>query len=248
MPRLPSVAKQAVRDTLARAGFSLERLPNRLGPGYHLVTLLRTYAADGVLDVGANRGQFGLSLREAGYRGPILSFEPVAEAFAELQRVTAADPLWETRQLGLAEEATSREMNVTASTSVSSFLTPTQDYVSGYAGARTARTETIQLSTLDSLDLPYRRPFLKIDTQGYDLRVLAGATELLKRVVGVQLEMSVLPIYEGMPDYIESLTRMRELGFVPSGFFAPIGAAADPGLRLGEFDGVFVHRDYDHLP
>jgi FkbM family methyltransferase len=40
-----------------------------------------------VLDVGANVGQFGLSLRNRGYAGQIMSFEPVSDAFNELKKV-----------------------------------------------------------------------------------------------------------------------------------------------------------------
>lgn len=237
-----SMAKRAMRRSLARAGLSVERLPSRQGLGYHLVTLLRTYDADCVLDVGANRGQFGQMLRESGYGGRLVSFEPVGEAYRELAAAAAADPQWEVRQLALGDTPGSVEMNVTVSSSVSSFLSPTREYVSDYAGARTARTESIEVSTLDSLALPYQRPFLKIDTQGYDLRVLAGASSLLERVVGVQIELSVVHIYEGMPDYIETLTAMRDRGFIPSGFW-PIEGVSDPRMRLLEFDGVFVRAD-----
>lgn len=241
---LSSGAKNALRRSLARAGLSIERLPSRHGAGYHLVTLLRTYDADCVLDVGANRGQFGRMLRASGYGGRLVSFEPVSEAYRELAAAATGDPQWEVRQLALADQPGRMEMNVAVSSSVSSFLAPTAEYVSGYAGARTARTESIEVSTLDSLQLPYRRPFLKIDTQGFDLRVLAGASALLERVVGVQIELSVLHIYEGMPDYIDTLMAMRDRGFVPSGFW-PIEGVSDPLMRLGEFDGVFVRADGD---
>jgi FkbM family methyltransferase len=223
-------------------GLSLQRLPDRRGPGYHLATLLTTYGADCVLDVGGNRGQFGQMLRASGYRGRLVSFEPVDEAFRELAATAFDDPQWEVRHLALGDAPGRAEMNVAVSSSVSSFLEPTREYVSGYSGAQTARTETIEVSTLDSLRLPYQRPFLKIDTQGYDLRVLAGASELLKRAVGVQIELSVIHIYEGMPDFIEALIAMRDRGFVPSGFF-PLEGVSDSRMRLMEFDGIFVRAD-----
>src|SRR5271157_5196955 len=91
-----SVGKHAVRRGLARVGLSLERAPNRLGAPYHLARLLEIYRADCVLDVGANRGQFASMLRGAGYRGPLVSFEPVPEAYVELARLAAKDPLWTT--------------------------------------------------------------------------------------------------------------------------------------------------------
>jgi hypothetical protein len=54
----------------------------------------------------------------------------------------------------------------------------------------------------------YRRVFLKTDTQGYDLKVLAGARRTLDRTIGIQIELSVVAIYEGMPSYVEAIAML----------------------------------------
>ena len=41
---------------------------------------------------------------------------------------------------------------------------------------------------------------------------LAGAVD---RVAGLQLELSLVPIYQGQPDYLTVLNRVGELGFTP---------------------------------
>ena len=70
------------------------------------------------------------------------------------------------------------------------------------------------MAALDSLAPHYLRAdsvtFLKIDTQGYEDEVLRGATETLARVVGVQLELSLVPLYDGqklMPELMEQVMR-----------------------------------------
>ena len=77
-PRL----KAAARKGLNRLGYDLRRLtgvePDPMP--YLLQSACSVYAIDLVIDVGANRGQWGASLREGGYRGAIVSFEPVRES------------------------------------------------------------------------------------------------------------------------------------------------------------------------
>src|SRR5581483_618078 len=54
-----------------------------------LRSLLARHRIDLVFDVGANRGQFAQALRRLGYRGEIVSFEPLA-AHGEALRAAAA--------------------------------------------------------------------------------------------------------------------------------------------------------------
>jgi hypothetical protein len=131
-------------------------------------------------------------------------------------------------------------LNVMASTSVSSFYKPTRAYAAGYEGARIDRVDDVAVARLDEVfDDVVRgsRVFLKIDTQGSDLEVLSGATSALPHVHGLQIELSVMAIYTGTPDYVEALQVISAHGFTPSGFF-PV--ERDDALRAYEFDGVFV--------
>jgi len=85
-----------------------------------------------------------------------------------------------------------------------------------------------------------RNLYLKIDTQGFDLEVFGGAVAALEQVVALQSEVSMLPLYQGMPTYKVSIAAYNEGGFEISGFF-PI--AYDQFLRIVELDCVMVRPD-----
>ena len=54
---------------------------------------------------------------------------------------------------------------------------------------------------------------LKIDTQGYEAEVLAGAVGILPRVKLLFTELSLAPLYTGAPTFDEMYSRVRELGY-----------------------------------
>ena len=56
-----------------------------------------------------------------------------------------------------------------------------------------------------------RSPYLKIDTQGYEWKVLEGATEVLNYLCGIQLEVSLLPLYEGQPEFLKIVDKIQKI-------------------------------------
>lgn len=231
-------AGNAVRHLLARAGVWIGR-PSDLSADYHVAALLSEHAADCVIDVGANVGQFATALRRAGYRGPIISFEPVPEAFAKLQDRSASDPDWTVQRVAVGDWAGTLELNVSEGSNISSFLEVKEEYVAGYPPARVRRTERVPIATIDDLlrEAPYERIFLKTDTQGYDLKVLAGGQQTIDRTIGIQIELSVVAIYDGMPNYVEALAVLRELGFALTGMYQV------PSFQVHDYDGVFLRHE-----
>src|SRR5215212_830167 len=63
--------------------------------------LLRSRGITLLVDVGANVGEFGASVRASGFRGRIVSCEPLSGPYAELAERSATDPAWESRKLAL---------------------------------------------------------------------------------------------------------------------------------------------------
>ncbi|WAZ25727.1 FkbM family methyltransferase [Streptomyces cinnabarinus] len=209
----------------------------------HVGAMLDLYGVNCVLDVGANRGQYAKRLRKHGYRGRIVSFEPTEDAFAKLSEAAARDPKWQVHHCGLGREDTTAEIHVGWNTMNS--LLPASDYGRDrYKRFHTTRTEEIRVRRLDAVldealdGIEDPRPFLKMDTQGYDLEVFAGAGERIADFVGLQSEVAVLRLYEGSPPMSEAVAAYEDGGFEITGMY-PVTREAATG-RVVEFDIVMM--------
>ena len=87
--------------------------------------LFEMYGVNCVIDVGAHEGEYAKRLREGGYEGRIVSFEPVPRAFAGLERAAAGDRAWHVHQLALGREDGVSTMNAVPGT-LSSLRPPTE--------------------------------------------------------------------------------------------------------------------------
>ena len=229
----------------------MRRLARRAGYELRQYTPLRSFAAardeliarrgvDVVLDVGANAGQYGELLRERGYRGRLVSLEPVAEAFAELERRARADGNWNAVQVAASDADGELTLNVTGDSRSTSALARNERFAD-LPGWAPKETQVVPARTLDGL-VPEllragERAYLKLDVQGYERQVLTGASETIDRFEAIELELSVTPLYEGQPGLSEMLPLLAECGFRPVSL-EPI--LLDEEGILMELDGLFA--------
>jgi FkbM family methyltransferase len=234
----------------------LQRLARRLGYDLtartkarplqaQLVAVLERFGISVVLDVGANAGQYASALREWGYAGRIVSFEPLVEAHARLERRAAADPAWRVApRMALGDRDGEVEIEVSAESDMSSALPQTDLLRKISPSSRVVGRETVPIRRLDGVVEDYVRAddgvFLKIDTQGYEAQVLAGARRLLPRLRGVQVEMSLVRCYEGERDFRELIDDLADAGFRPF-LFIP-GYFERKLARQLQLDGVFMRE------
>jgi FkbM family methyltransferase len=208
-----------------------------------LFALLRP---DLIIDVGANAGQYGTFLRKrCEYRGHIVSYEPIPELAQECLRAAIGDDRWRVETRALGAYSGQARFNVMAHDQFSSFLPPAAQQPQAFDAAnRIARTISVPVATLDEVlgDLLDRtgaaRPYLKLDTQGFDLEVVAGGRSVMDRVVGVQTEIAVTRLYEGAPTFDRTVETLRALGFEPSALFP----TNDHFPFLVDMDSYFVRR------
>ena len=225
------------------------RVARRLGYEVRQYTPLRSLAAareellakvDVVLDVGANSGQYGEMLRELGFAGRLVSLEPVAEAYAELERRAAADGAWEAVRVAASDVDGEITLNVTEDSRSSSVL-PRNERFADKAGWSPKESRRVAARRLDGLVAellrPQERAYLKLDIQGYERHVLDGAGDALARFEALELELSVTPLYEGQPSLAEMLPLLEQRGFKPVSI-EPI-LLDDDGLLM-EMDGLFA--------
>jgi FkbM family methyltransferase len=181
------------------------------------VALMKRHGINMVLDVGANTGQYGTLLRSLGFRGRIVSFEPLSDAFAALQRTAAADPFWTCLNMGLSDVDETAVINVSANSYSSSFLPVSARSVRIEPGIAYVARQEARLRRLDDIIEQIARPdeviYLKIDTQGYELNVLKGALKTIKRAPLIQLEAAFSQGYEGQPVIEGVIGYLRELGY-----------------------------------
>jgi FkbM family methyltransferase len=202
------LVKRPVKKLLRRAGIELLRRPN-------LAKLLNSRKIDVFLDVGANIGQTGQELREQGYRGRIVSFEPVKRVFEQLKRRADLDGNWVAHNFGLGSATTQLSINVSENTVFSSILDQTGEVGGQYQAARVMYQEVIEIRRLDDIFAEYRNHnvFLKIVTQGFEREVLEGATESLNGILGVELILPIVQLYQGNWSLPEALVFMSQKGF-----------------------------------
>jgi len=205
--------KNLMRRLASAVGYEIRR-SGAFEP--RLLEFLASREIDTVLDVGANTGQFASGLRSGGYRGRIVSFEPVSTVFEQLRRSAAGDGLWEARNLGLGAAAGTPMIHVSEDSRFSSLLRLTAAAERFDASARVVREETIEVRRLDDVfdEFRDRRVFLKIDTQGLERDVLEGGADALTRILGLQAELPVRHFYEGVWSLPEALAYLEARGFV----------------------------------
>ncbi|UZJ42721.1 FkbM family methyltransferase [Prosthecochloris sp. SCSIO W1101] len=226
-----------VRGVFRSIGFSISRI-NYKSPLIH-------HKIDLIFDVGANIGQYAMSMRTEGYKGKIVSFEPLPDAYEMLIKNSHKDPFWTVhKRCAVGAKLGEADINISQNSYSSSLLPMLQVHSSAapasvYIGK--AKTDVI---TLDSVFDFYRKNnekiFLKIDTQGFENEVLKGLSKNLKNIFGVQLELSVVPLYENQNLYKYFFAFFEENGFF---LWSLIPGFADAKTgQLFQFDAIFVRN------
>lgn len=227
---------QTAISLLGKRGLALQRHPS-----WRRQAIFERAGIDLVFDVGAARGGYATDLRDFGYHGRIVSFEPLSAAYTALAAKAAHDPSWTTVNAALGSKAGTELINVASNSDSSSLLPMASAHTEAAPQTSYVGTEEIRVERLDDVAPAHltdgSRAYLKIDTQGFEREVLAGGTETLERCAGLQLELSFVPLYDGGMLVDEAISTAYEHGFVlasiAQGFTSPEG-------HMLQADGLFV--------
>lgn len=190
--------------------------------------IISEYKIDCIIDVGANIGQYHDFLRNhVGYTGLIISFEPDPSTFDVLFKNSQSDNLWIVHDYALGKENTTSTLNIMERSVFNSFFEPSHAEIDEFAMYNTVKAKTeVTVKRLDEV-MPelvkkhqFKRAFLKLDTQGFDLDVFEGASDCLDIILGIQTEVSFIPIYQNIPSAEQSFSAFKSKGYEVSGLYA----------------------------
>jgi len=238
--------KSLVKSAARRLGFDLQRFTPATSRTAQLRAMLNTHRVNLVLDVGANVGQFGQELREqVGFAGRIVSFEPMKRAHEKLSALAARDRLWDIApRAAIGSREGTVTLNISDNLVSSSVLPMLASHTDAAPASRYVDSEVVRVAPLDSFVPEYFRDdtvaFLKVDTQGYESEVLDGAPWTLQRVVGVQLELALVPLYADQALMPELVSRVESCGFTLWGLSSAF-ADASSGRTL-QVDATFFRK------
>lgn len=205
--------KKNVKKIFQIFGINLSKFNAINVSGYQTVQALKVHKINVVFDVGANVGQFANELREYGYKGKIVSFEPLPQAYDGLVSKAYGDENWVIHpRCAIGSMAGDIEINVAANSASSSILPMLSAHEDAAPHAKYTHKELASMITLDSVLEQYASPddnlFIKIDTQGYEWSVLDGAEQAVKQCRGVLLELSLIPLYDGQKLWLDLVNRL----------------------------------------
>ena len=211
------------------------------------IKILKNENINLILDVGAHNGLYGQELREDGYKGRIVSFEPLNKPYLELDYRSKKDSLWDCEHFALGDSICEMEINVSGHLTSSSILSISDAHIDAYPSSETIDTEIIKVTTLDAISDKYIRQndkiFMKVDVQGSEKHVLDGASDALKDIRILEMELSLTKMYEGGPTMMEMLDILKNMGFhlvaINSVFSDPMSG------YLLQADGIFVNSNLD---
>ena len=212
---------------------------------YYIVRVLANFKIDYVLDIGANEGQFAEEIRKYGFKKDILSYEPMTSAYKKLSKKSKSSNNWKIYNNGFGDKVGQKTLNISQNSVSSSILSLNKKSLIYEPKSKYVAKETINLTTLNKVltqnKFKKKKIFVKIDTQGYEKKILLGASKVLKKIKGIMLEVSVVAIYKGERDFIEMIKFMKKKGFyvwaIERGF-----SNKNTG-RVFQLDIIFINRN-----
>jgi len=168
-----------------------------------------------IVDIGSNKGQFILLIEKIFPNKIVYSFEPIIEMINKQKKFFKYKKNITFHNLALGSSICSKEFLITSRMDSSSFLKVVSN-TNKSKNYSVIEKRDIKVSTLDEIFLNEKisHPILiKMDVQGYELEVLKGANDLLKKTDYLLLEVSENEMYQNQPTEKIIIEYLKELNF-----------------------------------
>ncbi len=236
---------EKINHLTRRLGFEIKRFNAVSSKFSRFHKFFSDYKFDSVLDVGAYDGTYAINLRQLGFDGRIISFEPLSEVYPRIVEHSKKDIKWIVApRMALGAEDGIKSINIAANYTSSSILDMEDSHMVGAPESIYIGSEMIRVFKLDNVVGNFIKPenvvFLKLDVQGYELEVLEGAQKTLPFIKGLQIEISIEPLYKNQIIFKEMLIHIEQLGY-KLWDIQPCFRDKLTG-KLLQFDGIFVRN------
>lgn len=196
-----------------------------------------------VLDIGANTGQFAITMNFVLPKAKIYSFEPLPDCFEALQTRMKGVENFTAFNLGLGNESGILEFERNSFSPSSSFLKVTDIHKTAFPFTGDSNPVSVKVERLDTVveQLTVTEPLMiKIDVQGYEDRVLSGGEQTIKRAKIIFIETSFEMLYEEQPLFGKIYEQLTNWGF---NYMGALDQLHNP--RRGQIlqaDSIFIKR------
>ncbi|QWE02851.1 FkbM family methyltransferase [Polynucleobacter sp. JS-JIR-II-b4] len=199
-----------------------------------------------VIDVGANVGQFTVASDKLFKKVNIFPIEPDPRTAIKLKKNAGSRLEENIRVTAIGDIIESGILRVNSDSQVSSLLPLGIDRIESFPASKVIEEICIPITTLDALfnGIHLERPILlKIDAQGYEDRIILGASKTLKNIQWVLIEVSFSKLYDGERDFETIVTLLKKHGFR---FIKPLNFHVSPNTgEIIEMDALFELESKD---
>ena len=238
------VFRYYLKSLLRNYGYDIVKYNYITSSDLRSISLIQHNKVNLILDIGANKGQYTMRLRRAGYKGKIISFEPISSIFTELKNQVKKDIKWKAVNIALGNYDGKIKINISKNSESNSILNILPRHIKSDPKSVYVGSEEVTIKKLDSIFSKYidfhDRTFMKLDTQGYEINILEGASKSLENIIGIQIEMSLVSLYKGDKLFLDVTKYLYNKGFLLMSL-EPVFCDSLTGQLL-QVDGIFFRK------
>lgn len=196
-----------------------------------------------ILDIGANEGQAATRFRYLFPETQIVSFEPLAEPYAILNKNFANDKDFRSYNFALGNQKGTETIYLNEYTPSSSILKMGDEHKNHFKHTINSKEEKIEIEKLDNIDIIKERDIVlvKIDVQGFEKYVLLGGEQTIKKCKILIVELSFKKLYEDEPLFDDVYQILNSFGFIYHGSFDQLVAPSDGEIL--QQDAIFINKN-----
>jgi FkbM family methyltransferase len=236
MNRLLKLYKIVINKKFTRA------LLNGCAPTIEHEAVLKASQSRFVVDIGANRGQFAIAVREYLPSAVIHSIEPLSEPAQILERLFYGDPKFFLHTCAIGSQHRTGLMYVSKLDYSSSLLPISEKLLELFPFADQHEVRNVAVLPLrEVIDAQWIESpaFLKIDVQGFELNVLQGCMGLLEKFEYIYVECSFVELYVGQALAQDVIMFLGNAGFQLNGIY---DVYYDHARKAIQADFLFVRK------